>query len=213
MLESGGRGPIPPEPTSPDDRIRGAWHAWLCALATDPESAIAAALSYEALDEAGRTRWLDALDQDAPHVQVPKLALYAPLLSVETDPTLRARIEAAVSDHPALARPAGRALRGIAPNGDRIVAIIMPLYLSFVHVLACRFRLQDGIIWVRREPIARDTDAPRSRTELDGVSLESTPLKLVVEELAHAVVAHRRSGNELPQALGAYVDLFSPECR
>jgi hypothetical protein len=210
MQEHGGKGSTPPEPTSPDERIRGAWHAWLRALATDPEAAISAALSYEALDATGRARWLDALDQDAPQVGVPKLALYAPLLSVETEPEHRARIEAALSDDTApLARPAGRALWGVAPNGDRIVAIVLPLYLSFVHVLACRFRVHEGIVWVRREPIVRDADALRNHTDLDGVSLEPTPLKLVVEELAHAIVAHRRSGNELPAALGAYVDLFS----
>ncbi len=201
--------PIPPDSSGQDDRIRGAWHAWLRALATDPEAAIAAALSYESLDATGRGRWLDALEQDAPEVQVPRLALYAPLMSVETEPERRARIEAAVmGDGAEVGRPAGRALRGVASNGDRVVAIVLPLYLNFVHVLACRFSMRDGIVWVRPEPITRDGEAPRTHTQLDGVSLESTPLKLVVEDLAHAIVAHRRSGNALPEALGAYVDLF-----
>src|SRR5262245_21186210 len=84
--------------TSTDERVRAAWHAWLAALASDPEAALAAALAYEALDGGGRTLWLDALDQDAPHLNVPKLAVYAPLLSVETEPTRRARIQAAVGD-------------------------------------------------------------------------------------------------------------------
>jgi hypothetical protein len=170
---------------------------------------MAAALSYEALDAVGRSRWLDALDQDAPHVQVPKLALYAPLLSVETEPVRRARIAAAVSAESAVfPRPEGRALRGVAPDGDRIVAIVLPLYLEFVHVLACRFKIHDKFVWVRREPLLREVDAPQNRTEFDGVMLEPTPLKLVIEELAHAVVAHRRSGDPLPEALLAYVDLF-----
>jgi hypothetical protein len=199
------------DPRSTDDRVRAAWHAWLSALATDPEAALAAALAYEALDEAGRLLWLDALDQDAPHLQVPRVAIYAPLLSVEMDPVRRARIEAAVGDHEAIARrPAGRALRGVASNGDRVVAVVLPLYLSFVHVVACRIKTNDGFVWVRRDPILQDRDAPDLRSEIEGTVLERTPLKPVVEELAHAILAHRRSGRELPTALRAFVDLFQP---
>jgi hypothetical protein len=199
------------EPAATDERVRAAWHAWLAALATDPEAALAAALAYEALDERGRTLWLDALDQDGPQLSVPKLAVYAPLLSVETDPERRGRIQAAVGDSGVIPRrPAGRALRGVADNGDRIVAVVLPLYLDFVHVLACRIRPQDGFVWVRRDPIVHDRDAPRIRGELEGILLEQTPLKPVVEELAHAVLAHRRSGRDMPESARAFVDLFQP---
>jgi hypothetical protein len=208
-LEGGGGTAGSNEPAPGDERVRGAWHAWLRALASDPEAAMAAALSYEALDAVGRTRWLDALDQDAPEVAVPKLALYAPLLSVETDTTRRSRIEAAVStESTGLSRSAGRALRGVAPNGDRIVVVVLPLYLDFVHMLACRLRPYQGFVWVRRDPLLRRCDAPQTKTELDGVALESLPLKPVVEELAHAIVAHRRSGEPMPEGLEAYADLF-----
>ena len=194
-----------------DERVRAAWRAWLGALASDPEAALAAALAYEALDDTGRNLWLDALDQDAPQIQVPKLAMYAPLLSVETEPVRRERIRTAVGDSDlVLRRPAGRALRGVAVDGDRIVAVVLPLYLDFVHVLACRMRPNDGFVWVRRDPIVHDRDAPKTRSELEGVLLERTPLKPVVEELAHAVLAHRRSGRELPEALRVFVDLFQP---
>jgi len=194
-----------------DQRVRAAWHAWLCALASDPEAAFAAALAYEALDGTGRDLWLDALDQDAPHIEVPKLAMYAPLLSVETEPLRRERIRSAVGDSGLTRRrPAGRALRGVAADGDRVVAVVLPLYLDFVHVLACRMRPHDGFVWVRRDPIVHDRDAPTMRSELEGVMLERTPLKPVVEELAHAVLAHRRSGRELPEALRVFVDLFQP---
>jgi hypothetical protein len=194
-----------------DERVRAAWQAWLGALASDPEAALAAALAYEALDGTGRDLWLDALDQDAPQIQVPKLAMYAPLLSVETEPLRRERIRSAVGDSGlSVRRPAGRALRGVAANGDRIVAVVLPLYLDFVHVLACRMRVHDGFVWVRRDPIVHDRDAPTTRSELEDVMLERTPLKPVVEELAHAVLAHRRSGRELPEALRVFVDLFQP---
>jgi hypothetical protein len=199
------------EPAASDERVRAAWHAWLSALASDPEAALAAALAYEALDDAGRNLWLDALDQDAPYVSVPKVAVYAPLLSVETEPVRRARIRAAVGDSGIIARrPAGRALRGVASNGDRIVAVVLPLYLDFVHVLACRIHPHDGFVWARRDPIIHDRDAPRTRSELEGIVLEQTPLKPVVEELAHAVLAHRRSGRAMPESLCVFVDLFQP---
>ena len=199
------------EASPTDERVRAAWRAWLSALASDPEAALAAALAYEALDGAGRTLWLDALDQDAPELEVPKVAVYAPLLSVETEPVRRARMQAAVGESGILRRkPAGRALRGVAVNGDRIVAVVLPLYLDFVHVLACRIRPQDGFVWVRRAPIIHDRDAPRTRSELEGIFLEQTPLKPVVEELAHAVLAHRRSGRDMPESLRVFVDLFQP---
>jgi hypothetical protein len=168
-------------------------------------------MAYEALDDAGRDSWLDALDQDAPQITVPRVAIYAPLLSVETEPTRRSRIQAAVGESGIIARrPVGRALRGVAANDDRIVAVVLPLYLDFVHVVACRIRPQDGFVWVRRDPIVHDRDAPRTRSELEGIFLEQTPLKPVVEELAHAILAHRRSGRELPEALHVFVDLFQP---
>jgi hypothetical protein len=194
-----------------DKRVQAAWKAWLSALASDPEAALAAALAYEALDDVGRNLWLDALDQDGPELDVPTVAIYAPLLSVETEPARRARIHAAVGSLGASSRRTrGRALRGLAANDDRIVAVVLPLYLDFVHVLACRIRPYDGFVWVRRDPILHDRDAPRMRSELDGTVLEPTPLKPVVEELAHAVLAHRRSGRELPEALRVFVDLFQP---
>jgi hypothetical protein len=213
-LFSDGRGTETTEPGGPagaDERVRAAWNAWLSALATDPEAALAAALAYEALDGAGRTLWLDALDQDAPQLSVPIVAVYAPLLSVETDPARRARIEVAVGESGDVPRrPVGRALRGVATNGDRVVAVVMPLYLDFVHVLACRIRPHDGFVWARRDPIVHDREAPRLRSELEGILLEQTPLKPVVEELAHAVLAHRRSGRDMPDSLRVFVDLFQP---
>jgi hypothetical protein len=191
-----------------DERVQAAWRAWLSALASDPEAALAAALAYEALDDAGRDLWLDALDQDGPKLEVPSVAVYAPLLSVETEPARRARIRAAVGGGKAGPRTTTeRALRGLASNGDRIVAVVLPLYLDFVHVLACRIRPSEGFVWVRRDPIVRDRDTPR---EIDGTPLEPTPLKPVVEELAHAVLAHRRSGRDLPEVLHVFVDLFQP---
>lgn len=209
---------VEPGPLGREDvvepRVVAAWRAWLVALATDPEAAIAAAMAYEAMDAQGRTRWLDALDQDAPALDVPPVAVYAPLLSVEDDPVRRERIRAALeaSELGSARQQSERAFRGASPCGDRLAMIVMPLYLDFVQLIACRFRPGDGFVWVRRDPIVHVDRAPRDVTHIDDVMLERTPLDPVVEEIAHAVVAHQRTGKPLPEALEALVRLLGPTC-
>lgn len=194
-----------------EPRVMAAWRAWLTALSTDAEAAIAAAMAYEALDGDGRTRWLDALDLDALELDVPRVAVYAPLLAVEDDADRRDRIHAALADGPEpSATQARRAFRGTAPDGDRIAVLVVPVYLEFVQVITCRFRPSEGFAWARRESLMHADQAPRDVTRVDDVSLERTPIDPVVEEIAHAVVAHRRSGRPLPDALHALVDLLAP---
>src|SRR5262245_1508381 len=79
-----------------DPRIHAAWREWLAALATDAEAGIAAAHVYAELPAPARDAWLDALAEDHPNLGVPPVAIYAPLLSVETDPARRARMEQAM---------------------------------------------------------------------------------------------------------------------
>lgn len=197
-------------PAPLDARVHSAWRAWLSALATDPEAALAAALTYESLDASARSMWLDALEQDAPKVPVPKVAIYGPLLWVEADPARRSRIaEAAFGDMTADSVPTvERTLRGVADNGDRVVALVLPLYLDFVQVLSCRYTANNGFVWVKHEPVLRKGEAPRQGSELDSTPLEQTPLHPIIEELAHAVVAQQRSGQPLPEALRIFAHLF-----
>jgi len=211
--------PLTPSPSPPlpvernDGRIVAAWDAWLRALATDADAALAAANAYENLDDQGRHRWLRALTHDAPRLEVPLIALYAPLLSVETD---RARI---TEMHHALGMTGSalivstcaqaRALRGVENHETRIVALVWPVYLSFVRLVVCKFHIETGFLWARHEPLLHDEDAPHGAYEFDGVWLEPTPLTPVIEEVAHAVLAHRRRGQPLPEALHSVVTLFS----
>jgi hypothetical protein len=196
-----------------DPRAQLAWQAWLRALATDAEAALAAAITYDSLEPSARESWLDALDQDAPVVPVPRIALYAPLLSVEQDPERLERIRQALlgdeEDIPPLPEP--RALRGVDEDRDRVIVLVLPLYLSFVQVFSCRYRVGDGFRWAKHEPFLHSVDAPLAPQIVDGILLERTPMKPVVEELAHAVVAHGRSGKLQPGALHALLDLFTPE--
>jgi hypothetical protein len=195
-----------------DPRILAAWREWLAALATDAEAAIAAAHVYGELAPEARDAWLDVLVEDAPKLPVPAVAVYAPLLAVEADAGRRARIEQAIEAGPLAPSPAvGFALRGVASGGDRVVALVTPLYLRFVRVLWCRFLPDEGIAWARHDPLLRDDQAPAPGTLVDGVALEATPSKPVIEELCHAVLAQHRKGADLPPALQLCADLFDTD--
>ncbi|NUO48656.1 MAG: hypothetical protein HOV80_07355 [Polyangiaceae bacterium] len=192
-----------------DPRILAAWREWLSALASDPEAAIAAAHVYDALSAEGRDAWLTALEEDSPKLGVPTVALYAPLLSVESDPARIERIRLAmVGDVPPVDLQSTVALRGVAPDRTRIAVLVAPLYVQFVQVLSVRFSPHTGFVWVSLDPILRASDAPTSGHRIDGVTLEHTPLKPVVEELALAILAQRRQGQELPRSMVGFAGLF-----
>jgi hypothetical protein len=195
-----------------ETRFVHAWREWLSRLATDAEAALAAAMAYRQLDDPARDTWLSALEHDAGRVNVPRIAVYAPLLAVECDGARRARIAAALGPDEAAAMPRActSALRGIAPSGQRVTVLSMPLYLEFVQVVACGYRPAQGFEWVRHDPILHRARMPRSGDEIQGVILEDAPPKLVIDELAHAVVAHTRAGHELPEALRVLADIFAP---
>lgn len=193
-----------------DARFARAWRVWLEALAHDPEAAWAAALTYRSLPVDGREAWIEALEIDAPDVGAPAIALYAPLLGVEDDPGRRGRIEAALMKHGApVPTNVLRALVGEVGN-KRIVVIVHPLYLDFVEVLTCVLGGESGFRDVRHDPIRRAAEAPKAGDMLDGAELEARPLEVVIEDLAHAVVAHRRKGAQLPPPLVRFADLFTP---
>lgn len=195
-----------------DPRLHAAWREWLAALATDAEAAIAASQLYGELPPDARDAWLDALAEDAPRLAVPAVAIYAPLLAVESDSARRVRIEQALVASPGVV-PDGEttALRGIARDGSRVAALITPFYLSFVRVLWCRYFPERGFLWARHDSILRADQAPSNGATEDGVRLEETPLKVVVEELAHAILAQRRRAVPPPPCLHLFADLFNAQ--
>lgn len=195
-----------------DRRAVEAWCAWLDALATDAEAALAAAMAYKDLDGAARETWLSALDQDAGRVGVPRVAMYAPLLAVEFDPARRARITAAIGKPDPSATPTTPAygLRGLGPGDQVVVVLVAPLYLDFVQVLACGFSRAKGFVWVRHDPIVARGQAPRDRSVVEGTEVELRPLAGLIDELALVILAQQRAGKEIPDALRPFADLFSP---
>jgi hypothetical protein len=192
--------------------VQSAWRSWLSALATDAEAAMAAALAYESLPPDARDAWLDALDADAPTLEVPLVALFAPLLAVESEPARRARIEERIASDPH-ARRAGygqaQALRGVAADGTHACVIVAALYLDFVQMIECRYTPGGGFVTVRHDPLRHAGDLTPVY-DVDGIVVEPTPLRVVIEELAHAVLADRRRQQETPPALASFAHLFGP---
>jgi hypothetical protein len=195
-----------------EERMQQAWCQWLTALASDAEAAMAAAMAYRSLGSTERDTWLAALAQDADKLDVPKIALYAPLLAVESDPERRARMLAAAGGSLADATPrvAAYALRGWGKSGLRIAVLVTPLYLDFVQVLACGYHQKRGFDWVRHDPIVDKLKAPVAGNEIEGLLTEAAPLGSLVDELAHVVLAHQRAGRSLPEALRVLSDIFEP---
>jgi hypothetical protein len=196
-------------PTTVDPRVRAAWRAWLSSLATDGEAAAAAATVYGELPGAARDAWLDALAEDVPLLKVPGVAVYGPLMAVERDPDRSARIRRDAGLTLGPITHVRRALLGTAQGGVRLAVLVIPLYLEFVRLLVCRFIKDGGFEWVKQDPFVAERDAPVNGSIIEGVQLYQSSTEAVVDELAHAVLAHRRLEHELPQLLRDCADLFS----
>lgn len=192
-----------------DPRASDAFRSLLTALATEPDAAAAASEVYAALDGGGRDAWLDALAIDLRAVDVPAIAAYAPIAAVERDPARRRRILAALDDEGATLPPreVTTALAGDVDE-DRVVALVVPLYGVFIELVTCRTHAADGVRWARHAPLCRATDAPRPGATLDGATLERVPPAVALDDLAHAVLATRRRGARIPDALHALSDLW-----
>jgi hypothetical protein len=196
----------------PCPRSVSAWRAWLGALASDAEAAQAAALAYEQLDASGRDAWIDTLAQDAVEVGVPRIAVYAPLLAVEADGTRRERIQSALGPDESGAAPSQttRGLVGFGQGDLKVAVLISPLYMDFVQVMACGYRLGEAFDWVRHDPIVSTRSTVRAGDRVDGVVVEASPLKGVIDELALTIVAHNRTRKQLPPTLRAFAHVFGP---
>jgi hypothetical protein len=199
-------------PKAPCPRSVRAWQAWLGALANDAEAAQAAALAYEQLDASGREAWIDSLAQDATELGVPRIAVYAPLLAVELDNTRRQRIQSALGpiESGAAPRQTTRALLGTGADELKVAVLISPLYMDFVQVMACGYRVGDAFDWVRHDPIVSTHSTVRAGDEVGGVVVEACPLKGVIDELALTIVAHNRARRPLPPTLRAFAHVFGP---
>lgn len=193
-------------------RVSEIWREWLYALATDSEAAMATAMAYRQFPDDVRDEWISALEMDLHGLPVSPLAVFAPLLAVETDTQRRLRIAQLLQPgFRETARP-GREeyLRALLDDGSVVSLIVSPLYLDFVQVLACAYRPGERFLWVRHDPIAHRNHLGAAREALSGIELEATPGHVVVDELACTVVAANRRQEPLPEALSLFAHLFSP---
>jgi hypothetical protein len=191
-----------------DERTRAVWRGWLESMATDPEVAMAAAMAYRELSDAGRERWLNSLALDLSGSKVPKIAVFGPLLGVEEDPERRRFLQEQLEREPGTEDSAvHRALIGSSPAGLTVVVLILPLYLDFVQILACSLE-RDRFTEVRHDPIALSNAAPREFSHYEGVRLEPASLKNALDLVAAAILRHRREGLKIPDAVRCLVDLL-----
>jgi len=189
------------------ERARAVFLTWLRALAADPNAAIAASLAYGELPPEARDGWLDAVEEDAAGTNIPALALYAPLLAVETDEARRARMMRAVSasGEKIPAHDDVRAWHGTNGN-ERAAVVTAPVYLEFVELFGARYTNEGGFIDVVHVPLAHARDPLPDL----GAALAPAPAMDVVEELALAVLAHDRSGKPRPSSALALLRYLTP---
>ena len=101
-------------------------------------------------------------------------------------------------------------MRGVGEDGTHACVLVAPVYLQFVQVLRCRYTPSGGVIAVDHEPLRHAGDVTATH-EVEGVPVEPTPLRVVVEELAHAILADKRSRRATPSALASIAHLFVPQ--
>jgi hypothetical protein len=189
------------------ERVRGVFKTWLRALAADPDAAVAAALVYEDLSPDARAAWLDAIAEDARGLDVPAVALYAPLLAVEHDEARRLRMMEAIRAG-GIMTPSPAAVRAWhgSKDGERAALLVAPVYLAFVEVVGARYREDEGFRDFIYVPLAHALDPLPDI----GMAVEPAMADDVIEELALAVLAHERTGQPRPAAAQALVRYLSP---
>ncbi len=192
-----------------EHRSSAVFGQWLRSMTTDAEAALAAAMSYRELSPSGREHWLASLREDLRELDIPNIAVYAPLLAVETDPDRRRRLEelAAEDDDRTEVIASRAAFASTRRNGERVIVLVVPLYLQFVQVLACA--IKDGCFsWVRHDPIVSKLGAPVAGDMIQGIRLELAGFSSALDELASTILSHQRKGHELPEAMYVLSDLL-----
>lgn len=183
-----------------------AWRTWLESFAHDAEAAQLASLTYQALDSKGREAWLLALELDASTLTIPAIALYAPLLAVEDDAERRQHIAQQILSSSQMNQKFSRGLRRYNPSTQvRQLLFMNPLYLDFVELLCCELNEFGAFNSIEHVPFYEI----QQLSEPDGFECEEVPVQPLIEELACAVLAHRRLHGCLPEGSHLFEKCFA----
>lgn len=193
-----------------DDR---AFQAYLRALAKDPDAIVAWALAYEAAGDAERDAWIHLLETEAAVLPVAREAVVGPLLAVEDGPRRRARlgelVREAVAAAPSLLRRAARL--DVPETGARSYALLLPLWLHFAELLVVSLDGDGRVAGASRDPVVDARDGGAVLVAALGPEGREVDAADAVDDLAHAVLATRRGGRPLPEALARAARLFDVE--
>lgn len=190
-----------------DDR---AFQAYLRALAKDPDAIVAWALAYEAAGEAERDAWVRLIETEVAVLPVAREAVVGPLLAVEDGPRRRARLGELVRDVAAAAAaiPRRAARLDVPETGARTYALLLPLWLHFAELVVVALDGEGRVAGAQRDPVVDARDAASVLAAALGPAGEPVDPRDAIDDLAHAVLATRRGGRALPEALSRTTRLF-----
>lgn len=194
-------------------RARALFRAWLLKLATDANAVMAASALYEALSDGERDAWITAIEEELGEMTIPRVALFAPFLSVERSPERVSRMQSHLPEMPLPALPAVETFAGRFADGDRALFYVFGRHLDFVETLLCRLRgsdakESDGVRSVEAEALIRRPELPALISSL-GILLAPIGLDEATMALGHAVVADVRNGVAPPPILARFSEIFS----
>lgn len=164
--------------------------AWLSALSTSPDYAIAFAQAYEALGGNERDAWLTELEGE--HANA---AAYWPLLAVEQAPSRLRRIRSKLE---ATSEPT-TAYR----DGDTIY-LVRSMYSAFIGAVRFVFGASGEVASAHALPLCDNTSFRES------LSAQATVIAVAdaTLDIARGVVVSRRLGRDIPELLLSHPELL-----
>ena len=168
--------------------------AWLSALSTSPDYALAFAQAYEALHGTERDAWLTELETE--HVAY---AAYWPLLAVEKSPArvlrIRAQLKGAVS---------GDVLPIVAYRDGDALYLVRSMYSAFIGPIRFTFDADGSVSAVDALPLGG------RESFRDGLSARAclVPVEEATLDIARAVMINRRLGREIPALLLSFPEFL-----
>lgn len=177
--------------------------AWLSALSTSPDYALAFAQAYEALDGAQRDAWLTELESEnaAP-------SAYYPLLAVESAPSRVFRIRVRLSGAAAAANDVAHAPAPMVAYRDgAALYLLRSMYSAFIGPVRFIFGNDGTISAVDALPLGgRDS----FRATLSA-SAKVVPIEEATVDVARGVMVNRRLGREIPALLLSHPELLDSQ--